>query len=235
MTRRFSAFFILAGILFAAQIPGRADTAYLIKSAVLENDVAYLRVGEVGTNLAEEVQSAQKNLAATNKIAGTILDLRFADGGDLDSSKSVTDLFASKQLPLAILVNAETRGAAEKLAADLRTERAGLVFGGATGELKPDIAVSVKIADEKMYLENPYAALAQTETNSSAETNNFSPFIDHTSEADLVREKIKDGDEDESLMPARPTAPPKPYIHDPVLARAVDLINALAVVRQSHT
>jgi hypothetical protein len=204
------------------------------KSAILENDVAYFRVGEVGKNLAGEIQSAQSTLALTNKIAGTVLDLRFADGGDSAAARSVADLFAAKKLPLAILVNGETRGAAMTLAADLREAHDGLIFGSTATELKPDIAVSVKTADEKMYFENPYAAPVQSETNSNAATNDFSPFIDHTSEADLVRAKIKDGDEDDNLVPERPTEPQKPFIHDPVLARAVDLIRALAIVRKSH-
>ena len=231
MTRRFLNYFFLPAILLASQFAARAD---LIKSSVLENDVAYLRVGEVGKNLAAEIQSAQNALATTNKIDGTVLDLRFADGDDSDAAKAAADLFAAKKLPLAILVNGETRGAAATLAADLREAHDGLIFGGATTELKPDIAVTVKSADEKTYLENPYAALAETETNSGAVTNSFSPFIDHTSEADLVREKIKDGDQDGDSTQSRPTEPQKPFIHDPVLARAVDLIKALAVVRQPH-
>jgi hypothetical protein len=231
MTPCFLNYVLMTAVLVAAQIPLHAD---LVKSAILENDVAYLRVGKVGKNLADEIQSAQSALAATNKTAGTVLDLRFAGGDDLDSAKAVADLFAAKKSPLAILVNGETRSAAAKLAEDLRAARDGLVFGGAAGELKPDIAVAVKIEDEKKFLENPYATLSQTETNSSAGTNNYSPFIDHTSEADLVREKIKDGDQDEDSIPPRPTEPQKPFIHDPVLARAVDLIKALAVVRQPH-
>ena len=204
-----------------------------VKSSILENNVAYLRVGEVGKNLAAEIQSAQNSLATTNKIAGTVLDLRFADGDDLAAAKAAADLFAAKKLPLAILVNGETRGAAADLATDLREANDGLIFGNST-EIKPDIAVTVKTADEKLYLENPYATLVQAETNSSSETNNFSPFIDHTSEADLVREKIKDGDQDENSAPPHPVEPQKPFIHDPVLARAVDLIKALAMVRQPH-
>jgi hypothetical protein len=233
MTRRSYKWFVfVAPIFLSTQISARADDV-LAKSVVLENDVAYLRIAEVGKNLPNEIQSAQNALAATNKIAGTILDLRFANGDDLDSEKAVENLLAAKKLPLAILVNGETRGAAATLAADLREAHDGLIFGSST-EVKPDIAVAVKNNDEKKYLENPYAALAQTETNSSAGTNSFSPFIDHTSEADLVREKIKDGEEDEDSMSPRPTEPQKPFIHDPVLARAVDLIKALAVVRQSH-
>jgi hypothetical protein len=80
-------------------------------------------------------------------------------------------------------------------------------------------------------MENPYAAAVPDDTNSPAATNNLLPFVDHTSEADLVRAKIKDGDENESLPTPRQTEPPKPFIRDPVLARAVDLIKGLAIVR----
>jgi hypothetical protein len=247
MTRHF---FILSTGFFAICGPLRADTNdALVKSSILENNVAYLRVGEVQKNLAEEISAAENSLATTNKIAGTVLDLRFAGGENPEAAKDTADLFAAKKLPLAILVNGETRGSAAALAAELREARDGLVFGSATAELTPDIAVTVKAADEKLYLENPYTALAQSETNSGAGTNNFSPFIDHTSEADLVREKIKDGEQyepklreaggadsqnDEDSEPPTPTEPQKPFIHDPVLARAVDLIKALAVVRQTH-
>ena len=210
------------------------DETNAVTASVLENDVVYLRVGQVQNNLAGEIQSAQSSLAATNKIAGTVLDLRFAGGDDLAAAKAAADLFATKKLPLAILVNGGTRGAALTLAMTLREARDGLVFGSAVAELKPDIAVTVNIADEKFYFENPYASPTLTETNSSPATNSFSPFIDHTSEADLVRQKIKDGDQDTNTPVPHAAEPQKPFIHDPVLARAVDLIKALAVVRQSH-
>jgi hypothetical protein len=122
----------------------------------------------------------------------------------------------------------------------LNEAHAGLIFGGATrgtksrGPVQPDIAVKVSLDDERAYLENPYADLAQGVTNSSEATNNLSPFIDHTSEADLVRAKIKDGGQNEDSPPPRPAEPQKPFIHDPVLARAVDLIKGLEIVRQSR-
>ena len=231
----------LAGgaILFAR---GTANVA-LAKSAVLEGNVAYLRVGQVGKNLADEIRAAQNTLAASNKIAGTVLDLRFADGTDLDSARATADLFASEKLPLAILVNGGTSGAAETLASELRAARTGLVFErGRSGAnqrrdnapVQPDIAVAIGTEDERALMENPYAAPATKDANTPAGTNNLLPFVDHTSEADLVRAKIKDGEEDENFPPAQKTGPPKPFIRDPVLARAVDLIKGLAVVRQSH-
>ena len=248
MTQRFAWVFVLAlAGLLAAQIASRADAAAaaLAKSTVLEGNVAYLRVGQVGKNLADEIRAAQGALAVSNKIAGTVLDLRFADGDGLDSAKAVADLFASKKLPLAILVNEQTRGAAAALASELRAAHAGLIFESVAGPaqtnretatpVQSDIAVAIGAEDERALLENPYSAPAQDDTNSPAATNNLLPFVDHTSEADLVRAKIKDGDENAGLPTARQAEPPKPFIRDPVLARAVDLIKGLAIVHAPHS
>jgi hypothetical protein len=241
MTRRFLWIFMMALAGLTAQTALRAATAAtaLARAAVLENDVFYLRVSHVGKNLAEEIQSAQGALAATNKIIGTVLDLRFADGDDSEAAKAAADLFAAKKLPLAILTDGETRDAAVRLAELLRKAREGLIFGSATsgtkswGPVQPDIAVKVGSADERALMENPYAA--PDETNSPAATNNLLPFVDYTSEADLVRAKIKDGDEPEPVPMERASEPPKPFIRDPVLARAVDLIKGLAIVHASHS
>jgi len=248
MTRRSLWIFILslAGLL-AAQFSLRADTTDTapVKSAVLEGNVAYLRVGQVGKNLADEIRAAQGALAVSNRIAGTVLDLRFANGDDLNSAKATADLFATKKLPLAILVNGETRGAAETLASELRAARAGLIFRSVAGPaqtnsettalVQPDIAVAIGAEDERALMVNPYAAPALNGTNTPAATNNLLPFVDHTSEADLVRAKIKDGDEFEPVPVQRASEPQKPFIRDPVLARAVDLIKGLAVVRASRS
>ena len=221
----------LAGLL-AAQVPSRAAAAEisLAKSAVLEGNVAYLQVGRVGSNLVDEVRAAQSGLAVSNKIAGTVLDLRFADGDDLDSAKAASDWFTTKKLPVAILVNGKTRGAAAKLAENLRGERAGLIIGSST-EVTPDIAVAVAIEDEKKYLENPYGTATPDGTNSTGATNTLLPFVDHTSEADLVRERLRSGGSDEPLQAAPAAEQPKPFIHDLVLARAVDFIKGLAILR----
>ena len=175
--------------------------------------------------------TADGALAGTNKCIGTVLDLRFAGGTSAAEVKSACALISSQKLPLAILVDAGTQDSALKLATSLRAARAGLIFGGATNGLSPDIAVEVNPGDEKKFLENPYALLATNEITSLSATNDLAPFIDHTSEADLVRAKIKDGDEDEDTAPAGRPMPQKPVIRDPVLARAVDLIRGLAIVR----
>jgi hypothetical protein len=268
----------------------------LSKSAVLENDVVYLRIGRVAGNLANELSAAYRALTTTNKVAGVVLDLRFVVGDDSASAQATANLFTSKKIvagSLVVLVNGETRGAAETLAAALRHAGAGLIIGNPTageaaifkefplrngerlriattpvksgngpaipsGGLQPDIAVTVSADDEHAFWENPYASPAPDNINFKVATNNLLPFIDHTSEADLVLQKQNDGkhtgaihmldmdlpvqvpafgngsNTNENPAPTRAAEPQKPVIRDPVLARAVDLIKGLAVVHQSR-
>ena len=107
----------------------------LSKSVVIEGNVAYLRIGRVAASLADELSAAYRALTGTNKIAGVVLDLRFADGSDDAAAQAAAKLFAAKKItagPLAVLVNGETRGAAEALAAALRQAGAGLIIGSPT-------------------------------------------------------------------------------------------------------
>lgn len=265
--------------------PGAAEP---VQSAVLESNVAYLRVREVGSGLADKMNAVYHALATTNQVAGVALDLRFADGNDYAAAIAVADLFTTKKTtllewgqevetpqparelipgPLVVLVNGETGGAAEALAAALREADAGLIIGNPTAGLamttrdfplkngerlriatnpvklgngvaisrvSPDIAVRVSADDERAYLKNPYAALASNDAPPVVATNDFLPFVDHTSEADLVQEKLKDGDDEGAIVPAHGQLEPKPVIQDPVLARAVDLIKGLAIVHESR-
>lgn len=229
MTRWLFGWFAL---VLTAQLSFPAPAA-LLQSKVLENDVAYLRVGEAGKNLADEISAAEGALTASNQTIGTVLDLRSADGDGLDAAKSAADFFAARKLPLAILVNGDTRDAADKLASDLRDAQAGLIFGSATADLQPDITVTVKPVDEKIFLDDPYALPPTNNIVADGTTNAMPYYIDHTSEADLVRQKIKDGDEDENTAPVR-AAPAKPVIRDPALARAVDFLKALAILQPAR-
>jgi hypothetical protein len=247
----------------------------LSKAAILESNVVYLRASCVTNGLADKLNTAYQALAASNKIVGVILDLRFADGDDYAAVPETAKLFTTQKIsspiggPLVALVNGETRGAAEVLATGLRESGAALIIGSTTaGEVKmfqefplkngerlriattpatsdntavvsrvqPDITVTISPDDERVYFADAYAEPSKpaADTNLDAATNGFLSFIDRTSEADLVREKLNDSGEHREATLPRHTAPQKPLIRDPALARALDLIKGLAVVRESH-
>jgi len=189
--------------------------------SVLENNVLYVRPGQVTENLPEQLRSLQP-----------VLDLRFADGDN--GAAAAVKLFSAKKTPLVILVDGETRGAAAELALGLRAAKAGIVIGSTNspGKISPDIAVNVSADAEKDFLEKPFAPPPTNTMAALSPTNDLMPYVDHVNEAQLVREKIKDGEE--SVSPTARPEPAQPVIRDPALARAVDLLKALAILKQSH-
>jgi hypothetical protein len=129
----------------------------------------------------------------------------------------------------------------------LRIATAGVKLGN--GEVlsargvKPDIEVAVSVEEEKAYLADPFVELPGTNllaagtasgTNSVTNGTNRLPRRRIT-EADLVRERREGFDfrTNPTVGVERESVREKPVVQDPVLARALDLIKGLAVVRQS--
>jgi len=221
----------LWAIIFASRIflSAHATETAPVSASVLENNVLRLRIQHLTANFAAEYLAVQP----TNQPSGIILDLRSADG-EKNAAPSAGDFFAAKKLPLVILVNGQTYGAAAALAADLRLAGDGLLVGSTnfTGPARPDIAVTVAGADEIKFLNDPFFNPAPAKTVSLSATNEFFPFVDHTSEADLVRKRVKDGDDDDTATPR--LEPSQPVIRDPALARALDLFKALAALHPAR-
>ena len=281
-----------------AAAKARAEAPLVSRSGLFHGDIAYVRIERVGEGLAQAVRDACKKLSATNKLSGLVLDLRYAAGEDYASSAATADLFLKKDqpllnwgtgmvrakeksdaisLPVAVLVNGETAGAPEALAAILREAGAGLVLGSRTAGqamiaqefplkngdrlriatapielgngstlsaqgLKPDIAVEVTAEEERAYFADAYRLPARTDlaavggaasTNGATGTNRLlrRPRFN---EADLVRER-REGVSEADLAALRERGPDTPLVSDPALARAVDLLKGLSLVRQPRS
>jgi hypothetical protein len=269
------------------------DTRPVTKKAIFDDNIGYVRIGHVTDALPKEIQNAYQQISATNKLKGLVLDLRYASGADYAAAAATADLFLGKaqplldwgsgmvsshdksnaiQLPVAILVNSETAGAAEALAAVMRSTGAGLILGSKTagratisqdfplksgGQLrvatapvnlgngtalsldgiKPDIDVTVSLASERGYFADSFYVEPKTNGISGSSTN--PPQASRRlkfNEADLVREHRDGSDRDTNEPPQiREPEPQRPVVSDPALARAIDLLKGLAVVRQSKS
>ncbi|HEV2695991.1 MAG TPA: hypothetical protein VG347_24095 [Verrucomicrobiae bacterium] len=199
---------------------------------VLEGDVLCIRPGHLTEGFPDQFHALQ----LTNKVVGTVLDLRFADGEETAVDGAVK-MFATRKAPLALLVNSETRGAAAELAGKLRAANAGILIGSTNlpGIIPTDILVKVSLADEKKFQLDAFAMTATNEPVSSSAKNELLPFVDHMSEAELVRKRIKDGEDDGEEAATPRVEPAQPVIQDPSLARAVDLLKALAILKPAHS
>lgn len=156
------------------------------------------------------------------------------------------------KVPLMILVGRSTRGAAEGLAAALRAVASpGLLLGTNTAGqgrlyrdleirpsrallvatqdlvlpggkafpregLSPDLGVWVSAADEALYLENEFGRVVNGRRLAAASSQRLN-------EAELVRRRFAPRS---SSFSDRPSG--QPAVHDPVLARGIDLLSGLA-------
>ena len=132
-----------------------SNLAPLAQTRVFDQSFAYFRVASVNSKLPETFRDAYRAISETNggKIKGIVLDLRFAGGVDYQAAAKTADCFINSDRPLldwqqgsaragkktdailapvAILVNSQTAGAAEALAAVLREAGVGLILGSAT-------------------------------------------------------------------------------------------------------
>ena len=281
-------------VAFVGEPVTETNPAPMLTSAVLDRHFAYLRIGRVGTGLDKEFTNAIQRLFSTNKIKGLVLDLRFASGQDYAAAVGVADQFfpGEQQLidwgedwkssvskpeaivkPVALLVNRQTRGAAEALAGMLRLSDVGLLLGTNTAGqaskfkeftlkngrrvrvaiapvkvandkelpaagLKPDILVDVSPEDEQAWFQDAYKVLPKA-GRLAGSTNAMNLQVTNRparrmNEAELVRLRREGLPFDGELTnaPSRRSDPPTPIIHDPALARAIDLLKGLAVVQQ---
>jgi hypothetical protein len=232
--------------LAAALTAGAAEP--LMKVSVLDNAVLCVRASRVPDNVKEQIRAA----TLPGHLAGTVLDLRFAD----DAATNAADYFIHRKSPLVVLVNSRTRGAAAALAAELRASAAAILIGSTNSpaELAPDILVAVSPDDEQKFQDNPFFKSASSPAGNLSATNLLA-FVDHTSEAELVRKHLKDGEaEAPAADPSFPTPtaerakdsggasdasaprvePPPHIVLDPALARAMDLLKALAALHPAR-
>jgi hypothetical protein len=200
-----------------------------VKISVLDSSVLCVRASRVPEDVPDQIRAA----AVPGHLSGTVLDLRFAE----DAATNAADYFAGRKSPLVILVNGQTRGAAALLASELRVSASAVLIGNTNSpaDLAPDIVVSVGPEDEKKFQENPFfkSGVAPPPASVANTNSNLLAYIDHTSEADLVRKRIKDGEQDGEISTPR-AEPPGPVIRDPALARAVDLLKALAALHPAR-
>jgi hypothetical protein len=100
--------------------------------------------------------------------------------------------------------------------------------------LKPDIDVTVSEDAERAFYADAFLVVSNkseglSSTNQASATNQTRVRFN---EAELVREH-KAGENPDEMAAKRPPEPQAPVVSDPALARALDLLKGLAVVRES--
>jgi hypothetical protein len=250
-------------------------------ASVFDDGYGYVRLGRLTEDATGQFKEKLAGLVASNQLKGLLLDLRFASGSDPAAAAGIAGLLVGSgkplmewkgqkftapaaapavNLPLAILVNRQTRGAPEVLAAILQEQKLAAVIGSATrgetaeyqdfklagghslrlatvairlgagqpipaGGIRPDILITVPEREERAYLQNPFQAGGDDGLENAARPR--------LTEADLVRRKREESNPDGPAKPhTAPRWPPaKPLVHDPALARGLDLLKGLNLMK----
>ena len=100
----------------------------------------------------------------------------------------------------------------------------------------PDIAIAVKVEDEKAYFEDPYTVLAKPFAQSARADTNELTSLQNTNqprrrmnEAELVRMQREGLNFEGERFAAGSPQPTGPVISDPAVSRALDLLKGLAM------
>lgn len=272
------------GVVLGPDDPGEppSDAPAVVRKERLEAGPLYVRVGQVSLGLAPQLAAILRDTNLVAAANGLVLDLRFATGAEYGAAASAADLLAQPgvplidwgngtavaggkaqpwELPVAVLVNRETRGAAEALAAAIRSAHAGLVIGTPTagkaaifrdvplpGGLRLRLASSpVRVGDGKVIGPEgvqPDIAVRTVASNErifledpfaviGAKSGSEAGAITNTV---TVRRRVTEADlvrqrRGETNAAPAPAPDTAKVIRDPVLARAVDLLRGLAALK----
>jgi hypothetical protein len=123
-----------------------------VTGSVLEGNFGYLRVNALNAGANKAFLEAYQKVS-TNRLKGIVIDLRYSGGTDYADAAAMADLFLPSEQPLldwgkgmrksntkgnaisvpvVLLVNGYTSGAAEALAGIMRQTEIGLVIGSKT-------------------------------------------------------------------------------------------------------
>lgn len=247
----------------------------LTKTNVYDPGIGYLRINYIEPRTSPALAGALLGLAEANKLDGLVVDLRFAAGRDYRSAADAAGLFSSIRedsmkvgdqplpiepkaaappLPIMLLVNTRTRGAAEAFAAGVRaiaspslllgTNTAGqarlyremILPGGSTVRISTDSLSLPKNGELPVTGLKPDLVVGVSpEDEILYFANEFQRVVQgqpvtnnptfRLNEAELVRRR----------RGGRPVAIPSeasasPSVQDPVLARGIDLLTGLAAL-----
>jgi hypothetical protein len=261
--------------------PAAEPPVLLARTNLFDGAIASLRVGRVARGLAGAIRATLEAWSTTTTLQGLVLDLRFTEGEDFAAAGRVADLFVAEPqallewgderfkataktnalpLRLAVLVNRETRGAAEALAAALHEVRAGLILGSPTAgqaavyrefPLSTGQRLKVAVAHVKVGPGGKTLAFSgltpdiQVEVPPADERRyvedpfyiaaTTGPRSGAGSRAPRLTEADlvrihREGLGSAGARTRREETPPAPRVTDPVLQRALDLLKGLAVL-----
>lgn len=126
-----------------------------IESDILKDNIGYIKIFEFSSGIYDQFKAEYDKLVIDNKVSALVIDLRDNPGGQVTETVKIADMLLKKgviletingdgtkktymsnetqiQIPLAILVNANSASASEILAGSVQDLKQGTVIGSTT-------------------------------------------------------------------------------------------------------
>jgi hypothetical protein len=204
--------------------------------------LAAARTASLFVSKQQELLDFGKGMVQSEPGAGTVAVpvAVLVNSGTSSAAEALAAVF--RATGAGLILGAKTAGRAMmyqeypvKTGGALRISRGPIHLGDGTkletGRVTPDIPVNVEAAEERAYFADAFRV---STTNAAGSVAASAGRRVRFSEADLARERRDAGSGDTPAMRARRPEPDKPAVSDPVLARALDLLKGLAVVRRAQ-
>jgi hypothetical protein len=130
----------------AGTVAGGEMVTLVAGQTTLRGYFLYIQLLAIEPGLAREVNGLLRD--ADSHYSGIVLDLRAARGGDMDSAGAVVETLKALDLPLAILIDKRTAGAAEVLASRAEAACDAITIGQPTAGFPfPSYSVTLDSGD----------------------------------------------------------------------------------------
>lgn len=219
-----------------------------------ESSIGYIAAPLLDDSASKILREAYRRLKSENILRGLVLDLRHVSGNDYRQVTKIAGLFTQTEtplldwgdgirfsepqplqveVPLVVAIDQTTRGAAEALAAVVRSAKLGILVGRATdGQARSYKLIPLKTGHQLKIA----AGQVRLANDTALGSEGVLPDIPVQVSSGLASSPASEtADEVSSEENEDPTGMPLPTpADDPILARALELLKGIGIVEQQN-
>lgn len=219
-----------------------------------ESSIGYIAAPLLDDSASKILREAYRRLKSENILRGLVLDLRHVSGNNYRQVTKIAGFFTKTEtplldwgdgirfsepqslqveVPLVVAIDQTTRGAAEALAAVMRSAKLGLLVGRATeGQARSYKLIPLKTGHQLKIA----AGQVRLADNAALGSEGVLPDISVKASSGLASSSASATEDDVSNEKnADPTGMPlPPPADDPILARALELLKGIGIVKQQN-
>lgn len=240
--------------LVSARSASSAANASPALTRYYESSIGYIAAPLLDDSAAKILSEAYRRLKSENILRGLVLDLRHVSGNNYQQVTKIAGLFTQTEtplldwgdgirfsepqslqveVPLVVAIDQTTRGAAEALAAVVRSAKLGILVGRATeGQARSYKLIPLKTGHQLKIASGQVRLADDTALGSEG----ILPDIAVKSSSGLASSSASEPPaEVSSEKKEAPTGMPlPPPAEDPILARALELLKGIGIVERQN-